>query len=191
MYSYVNILDAIDDLGEETVQSFFSRFCCKKNKEIENFLKNCAIDFAKKKISVTHLAIDTHNQLLGYVTLAHKPAQIDISHLSATKQKRLLRFAGNIDENNSNICVSAMLLAQFGKNSAVTDNPLTGTELMHKALNLFVEAQKIIGGGVVFLECENIPQVMKFYESHNFFKFSEREAEAENTRYNQLLRFLP
>ena len=50
-YSTVNILDMIDAIGEDEVKYILSDFSCPKNVEIEDFVKNKAVDFAKRKIS--------------------------------------------------------------------------------------------------------------------------------------------
>ena len=51
-YSAVNILDMIDAIGEDELTAILSDFSCPKNLEIETFVKNNAIDFAKRKISI-------------------------------------------------------------------------------------------------------------------------------------------
>lgn len=57
-YTTVNILDMIKVIGEDNVNQLLSDFSCPKNDEIENFIKKNAIDFAKRKMSVTHLVMD-------------------------------------------------------------------------------------------------------------------------------------
>ena len=68
----VNILDLIDSIGEEEVQTILSGFSCSKNKEIENFVRKNAVIFAKKKMSVTYLVFDRNGNLSSIFTLAHK-----------------------------------------------------------------------------------------------------------------------
>ena len=48
-----------------------------------------------------------------------------------------------------------------------------------------------IGGGVVYLECEDKPQLCSFYQNDNncFRVFGERYSEKEQIKYIQLLRF--
>ena len=49
----------------------------------------------------------------------------------------------------------------------------------------------MIGGGIVYLECEDKPQLLSFYrnEKYRFFDFSTRYSADESTKYIQLLRF--
>ena len=68
-----NILDIMDYEGEEELELILSEFISQKNDEIQIFLKDKAIEFAKKKLSITYLVTDNENgELLGYFTLAHK-----------------------------------------------------------------------------------------------------------------------
>ena len=60
-YITVNILDMIDAIGEDALISILSDFSCPKNLEIETFIKNKAIEFAKKKPSITYFVIDNHS----------------------------------------------------------------------------------------------------------------------------------
>lgn len=54
-YQVINILDMIESVGEYEVKYILSDFSCKRNSEIEDFVKKNAVDFAKKKMSVTNL----------------------------------------------------------------------------------------------------------------------------------------
>lgn len=51
-YTVMNILDLIDSVGENEVRKGLSDFLCPQNVEIENFIRNNAIDFAKRKLSI-------------------------------------------------------------------------------------------------------------------------------------------
>jgi hypothetical protein len=86
-YTIVNILDMIDAVGEDNVKRFLSDFSCPKNKEIENFLRENAIDFAKRKMSITHLVIDEQGELIAIFTLTHKAIEISDAGLSSTLRK--------------------------------------------------------------------------------------------------------
>lgn len=57
-YAVVNILDYMELIGEESVVDVLSGFSCPKNKEIENFVRNNAVEFAKRKMSITYLLLD-------------------------------------------------------------------------------------------------------------------------------------
>jgi hypothetical protein len=67
-----NILGIIDRDGEEELALDLSSFSCGVNDEIQTFLTDKAIEFARKKMSITYLVSDDEDgELLGYFTLAH------------------------------------------------------------------------------------------------------------------------
>ncbi|MBQ4525239.1 MAG: hypothetical protein IJA00_04090 [Bacteroidaceae bacterium] len=187
----MNILDMIDIVGEDTVKEILSGYSCPKNAEIENFIKKNAIDFAKKKMSITHIVMDDDGRLIAIITLAHKALNLEATSLSSTAKKRLSRYA-NLDPATGCYMVSAFLIAQFGKNYADADaDPVDGNSIMDTALDILSSVQRDVGGGVVYLECEDKPQLLSFYqnENNNFRVYGERYSDVDNTKYKQLLRF--
>lgn len=64
-YAVVNILDYMELIGEESVVDVLSGFSCPKNKEIENFVRNNAVEFAKRKMSITYLLLDEYSRVLA------------------------------------------------------------------------------------------------------------------------------
>lgn len=75
-YAVVNILDYMELIGEESVGDVLSGFSCPKNKEIENFVRNNAVEFAKRKMSITYLLLDESSRVLAIFAVTHKAVQI-------------------------------------------------------------------------------------------------------------------
>ena len=71
-FSVVNILDLLEIIGETSLSELFSTFSCTKNSEIEYFLKNNSINFAKRKMAITYLILDDENKLAAYFSITHK-----------------------------------------------------------------------------------------------------------------------
>ena len=187
----INILDIIDAIGEESVNLILSDFSCPKNGEIENFVRKSAVGFAKRKISVTHLVMDVQGRLVAIFSLTHKAVKIQEEVLSSALKKKIKRYA-QLDEETGSYMVSAFLIAQFGKNYMEdTEKLLSGNSLMDNAMDILTAVQRDIGGGVVYLECEDKPQLCSFYQNDNncFRVFGERYSEKEQIKYIQLLRF--
>ncbi|MCM1267839.1 MAG: GNAT family acetyltransferase [Bacteroidales bacterium] len=191
----VNILDILQAIGEEKLQRLLSDFSSPLNSEVEDFIRNKSIEFAKKKLSITYLVIrKTDNReriLVGIFTLAHKALEVTNSNISNTARRKLSRYA-KLDEETDRYNVSAFLIAQFGKNSAILEEwEISGNELMDLTFEILKHVQHYVGGGVVYLDCENIDKVLGFYESdyNRFKRFGERNAESEGKKYLQLLRF--
>lgn len=188
----VNILDLIEIIGEEDTKTILSDFNCEKNPEIENFVKNNAIDFAKRKISITYLFVDENIvKIYAIYAITHKVIEIDPKHLSKTKIKQIERFAEKDIESGKYI-VSAFLLAQFGKSFDGKQANISGNAMMDTVIQKLKEVQHEIGGGIVYLECEDKDKLINFYENKNnrFVLFGERFDAEEKVLYKQLLRVI-
>jgi len=189
MKSVINILDLEEQIGIESLNVLISEFSCKKNSEIEIFVKENALEFAHRKLSVTYFVFDDDN-LEAIFTLAHKALEISTENLSKTVVKQIKKY---VQSESSYLTVSAFLIAQFGRNdiSYSFENYLNGNDLMEYTFAVLEKIQHEIGGGIVYLECEDNQKLLDFYENeHNHFrKFGERFSNVENKKYIQLLRF--
>ena len=191
-YAVVNVLDYMELIGEESVVDVLSSFSCPKNKEIENFVRNNAVEFAKRKMSITYLLLDEYSRVLAIFAITHKAVQIWGKNLSSTLQKKIQRYAQK-NEKTDEYALSAFLIGQFGKNYQHKDAPVPdGGKMMEAVLTILKHVQREIGGGVVYLECEEKPELLNFYqnEKNRFRKFGERLSEKENVNYIQMLRIL-
>lgn len=192
-----NILDIIEDKDEkikprglELAQSLIDSFRCEKNAEIERFLHTNAIDFARKRQAITYFILDESRKLLAYFALTHKAVKIDVSRLSKTVCRGLDRHAEK-DPDGDGYNASAFLIAQFGKNSAYRGEvALSGNELMARSFKSLKAAQHLVGGGIVYLECEDVPKLLEFYanDANRFREFGLRDSKSEGIIYRQLLR---
>ena len=187
----VNILDGMEELGEEALKADLSYFVSEKNPEIEEFIREKAIEFAKRKLSITYLITDaTDGVILGYFTLTHKSVILSGEGLSKTFQKKLAAFS-RLDKDTGNYVVSAFLLAQLGKNYAVElDRRISGKRMMELVNNVLLDVQRRIGGGVLYLDCEDIPKLKDFYSRENFKEFADRFSSEDERKYIQFMRFL-
>ncbi|MBR0167515.1 MAG: hypothetical protein IJQ08_02480 [Synergistaceae bacterium] len=185
-----NILDSVDLLGEENLRVELSRFVSAKNPEIEEFIKEKAIGFAKGKLSITYILNDMEDgAMLGYFTLTHKSLMVSGERLSKTTQKRLMRYA-RFDIETGNYVASAFLLAQFGKNYGVDKGKrISGSEMMKYVNVVLLDVQRRIGGGIMYLDCEDKGKLKEFYEGENFKKSGERFSAEDSKKYLQYIRF--
>lgn len=195
---YVN--DLLASNQEELLKAYIATFSCEKendgikislNPDIEGFLNNNAIQFARMKIGVTYLVVDEDDgALLAYFSLAHKPLEIPADGISRKIRDKVKRFSA-IDEENNSYQVSAFLIGQFGKNYAVDNGSrISGKQVMGLAMERLRLAQNIIGGTIVYLDCEANAELIQFYEGQNFKLFGERTSENDGKRYLQYLNFV-
>ena len=186
----VNILDLMDAIGEEELQRVLSDFSCSKNDEIENFVRKNAIEFAKRKMSITYLVIDEKSRVAAMFALTHKAVQIVCEGLPPSVKKKIKRYA-QLDEETGTFTLSSFLIGQFGKNYQYQDIlKLEGKQLMEAAFGVLRHVQREIGGGVVYLECEEKPQLLEFYQNdaNRFRIFGERFSSLEGIKYIQMLK---
>ena len=186
-----NILDNLKADGEENVREDLSSFSCSVNAEIEEFIREKAIDFAKRRLSITYLVTDMDDgEILGYFTLTHKAILLNGEGFSKTMQRKLTRYS-RLDKQTGNYMASAFLLAQFGKNYGVDDGKrISGADLMELVRDILVDVQRRIGGGIVYLDCEDKAGLIAFYEREGFNRFDERFSQEDDQKYIQFMGFL-
>lgn len=185
-YNQMLLSDVVSVLGEDrTQEQILSHFSCPHNADVERFLKKSAIPFSKQSIAATHLVFTSYkgkNVLTGYYTCANKYINIPRNVLSSRMRQRIKKF-GSYDSDLKVYSVSAPLLAQISKNFTNGYNKLiTGDELLTMALDKVEQAQMLIGGKIVYLECEDKPFLIDFYSRHGFVEFGKRTLEGDERK---------
>lgn len=186
-YIGVNLRDILRDelLGESAAKSILSSFSCPLNPDVEHFLKNVAIEFTKQGISSTYLIMASYKNeyvLVGYFTLANKIFCIGKDSLPNRKWKSRMAKFGQYDQTIQRYTLSAPLIGQLGKNYANSYNELiTGDELLKLALDKVQEMQNIVGGKIVYLECEEKEALIDFYSQNGFVNFGSRALDRDET----------
>lgn len=176
----LNLSDVVNQLGEDETKHILSTFSCPLNLDVENFLKTKAIEFSKRGFSKTHLVFwetsdETEKEFVGYYTIASKFITIQRDVISS-KEARKLREHGIYNEKNNEYTVSAPLIGQLGKNYTNGNNSLiSGSDLLQLAIQKVKWVQHEVGGRFVYLECEDNPKLVRFYENNNFKLFGKRE----------------
>ena len=119
--------------------------------------------------------------LIGYFTIAIKPISVKAEQFSNTVKRKLARVS-ELDKTSGTYHLSAYLIAQLGKNfKDGLDKRITGEQLLQAAVNTIKVLQYMAGGMVVFLETENVENLLQFYEQKNGFKkFDTRKTKSEH-----------
>lgn len=98
-----------------------------------------------------------------YFTLTHKAIEIRNDNISNTIRRKLSTHA-KLDDDTNSFTASAFLLAQIGKNYGVDNGKrITGDELIRYADDVMADIQRRIGGGIIYLDCEDKQQLKTFY----------------------------
>ena len=182
-YSIISLKDMIEELGETDTSKYLSQFSCSLNKDVEHFLHNSAIELAKQSVSATHLVFSSYKNtqvITGYFTLANKNIIVsNSSNISQTLKRRINKF-GTYDPDRKGYRISAPLIAQLGKNySDGCSTLITGDELLHMACSKISEVQELIGGKIVYLECEDKVPLIDFYKDNGFVNFGQRKLDRD------------
>ena len=190
-FNIINIQDLLMELGEENLFVLLETFSSPKNREIEVFIHNRALDFVRRKLAITYLVLDSVGNFAAYFTLANKALEFPAANMSQSTKKKIERYS-KYNEKSGTYIVPAFLLAQFGKNAFYSSSEkLSGNQLMDFVLEVVANIQYMIGGGVLYLECEDNPFLLGFYQnSHNCFRpFGERKSDS-NTLYKLFYKFI-
>ena len=185
-YLKVNLIDLIDNKQSDEITNIISSFSCPYNADVEYFLQNKAVEFAKQKLTSTYFVFASYKEkpvLVGYFALTSKHFHIDAtgnkSNLSSRLRKRISKF-GTYDKELKKYIISAPLIGQLGKNYKNDyNNLITGDELLKIACDTVSEAQRIVGGKIVYLECEDTPKLVDFYKKNGFYDFGRRELDGD------------
>lgn len=184
-----SLKDMIDVRGEAVMKEELSRFSCPLNEDIEYFIKTKAIEFDKYGFAATHLVYHSFQDtpvLVGFFSLTTKSVTIKGSSLNHHWRSRLKRFA-HYDAELKRYDISLPLIGQLGKNYANGYNHLiTGDQLLSFACGKIREVQQIVGGRMVYLECEDKPELLSFYERNGFYAFGHRNLDHDEIGHDEL-----
>jgi len=144
-----------------------SKFSCKRDIDVESFLKDKAIVQEKKNISRTYLIFSTDSkfELMAYFSLAI--SSMDVSDLQCSKS---MEQKMNINKGSA----QCYLLGQLGK----CDNAPKGLGkfAMDQAMDRIVAANLNVGCRLFRIDCRDA--LKKYYEG-NGFTFARRNKDSD------------
>lgn len=191
----INILDMMKMYGEDSCKAVLSTFMCPLNLDVEDFIHNKAIEFARQRIAITFLVFketDSGSAFVGYYTLANKFVSIAGAQLSKTLQKKISKFS-QYDDSLDRFMVSMPLIAQLGRNfDSNLPFSIAGADLLSMALQRVLDVEYLIGGKTVYIECNNQPKLFDFYSASGFLAFDKRSKQGsidENDVLIQMLKY--
>ncbi|WP_294522675.1 N-acetyltransferase [uncultured Anaerovibrio sp.] len=181
----INLRDMSEKMDLEQIKTILSDFYCPYNKDVDEFIQFKALEFSKQHLASTYLVFASCQKkpvLVGYFALASKYFHIDArtkNRIGSNLRKRISKFA-DYDAFLQRYIVPAPLIGQLGKNyKNGYDKLITGDELLQIACDTVKEGQRILGGKLVYLECEDVPSLIRFYEENGFCSFGKRELDGD------------
>lgn len=168
-YNVIRLKDVYLTIGEKETKELIKDFECPLNKDVEYFLKQKAIEFSKQDIAETFLVTMPYkekNVIVGYFAIANKTTEVSRNMFKGRSKKRFLKFA-TYRQEYERYCISLPLIGQLGKNFHNEYNKLiSGNILLKLACDKIREVQEIMGGRIIYLECEDKIKLKEFYESN-------------------------
>ena len=166
-FSSYRIIDLLESEASSFVNGEIKKFSsmyktasetapAQKNDDVESFLKKKAENF---------------------FSLTVKPISIPAKfvEISNSTKRKWAKFA-SYDRDRNVYVASSYLIAQLGKNySKEVQHPISGDALLDICMSKVKECQDIVGGGIVFLECEkkeNDTKLMEFYQKNGFVEYN-------------------
>lgn len=157
--------------SEDKIQEVISTFVCNKDKDIENFLKEKAIEFEMMSKSRTYFIVDEEAlelgafNILGYFSVALQVLKVP-EELSNRKIKSLDGFSAK-REGKVITEFPVFLIGQLAKNDTYTDG-IAGSEIISFAMAAIYKAHEKVGGRIVLVECADKKQLLDFYQNNGF-----------------------
>ena len=179
-------------VGEAALSSTLSGFAVPMNTEVEDFIRNKALQATKLKSSISYLVVDEDlADVLGYFTLLIKPFTIQAKQLSSKNRRLIARFSEENSETGD-YTASVYLIAQIGKNYSIQEElQISGNDLLNLALDKLRAAQDLIGGKLVLVEREaDREKLLKFYSDNCFKSWNGRYDKKDQLQYDQMIRVL-
>ena len=153
---------------------------CEKDLDIENFLKERAIQFEHLGKSRTFFIYDEEDddfKILAYFTLALQVLKVSEELLSGRKTRFLDGFSSKA-RGDKITEFPTILIGQLGKNDLYEDS-ITGFDVMQYCFAKLLEGQALLGGRIIMLECKDIPYLIELYEAFGFKKLEKDYEEGE------------
>ena len=173
--------------SEEEINKLLFSFSCKSMlkgaSDVEHFLHSKSIQFENLGLSRTYLVMASYQSkpyLAGYFSISNKSLVVpkkQFSSMSTSLKKRLMGLGYKTEMANYEI--KGILLGQLGKNyseEAIKAKGITGDELIALAYQKIREAYILIGGRILFLECEDHPKLTNFYSRNGFSELANYES---------------
>lgn len=170
-----SLQEIIDQFGRdsEALSVALSQFSCKRNHDLESFLKERAVTFEKLSKSRTYVYLNDEDDgpfILGFFSLAIKTFEIP-DGVSNRGRMELDGFAAKI-KGHPIADIPCYLVGQLGRNDFVSHDILPGAEILEDALSVIARAQEAVGGRYVLIECVCNKDLVQFYVDNHFTEVS-------------------
>lgn len=174
IYQTIQLSTMIKNVGRKITKDFLSSFSCNLNSDVEYFVRNKAIPFELAGKAYTYIVFaqegETIYGMCAIYSIAPQSLQID-KKLSAKQRKKY--FGTTYSLGN---LVNAILIGQLSKNYENGLNKyISGELLMSLIIDRIKEINKVVATTSVYIECEDIDSIKRYYEKYGFEYFTTKE----------------
>lgn len=174
-YDIIRLDELISRTSVSSVRKKINNYECFIGDDIHSFLREMSIRFSKKDLSKTYLALNSDDEIMGYVTVGIKSFNLSSNAIEIP--------SGLYDLMNPyKGIVQSYLLGQLSRSRKSEKG--FGTELLHYAIGLFEQHRVTMGCRVIRLECTD--KLVGYYANNGFTKVK-KDAE---TGLNQMVYIL-
>lgn len=163
------------DIDENLWRDAISLFCCNRDNDITDFIRNKAVEYEKRDKCRTYIFFDNEYMLVsgklkivGYFSIAIKTMKVPVLE---TMSHNLRKKLGNLSDKDQNLVV--YLIGQLGRDTSYSKDDLDGTQMIQACYGLIESARDIVGGRIILVECKPIKKVCKIYEDEGFIDITE------------------
>jgi len=173
----------IELYGTEGTQSVLSKFVCEKNKEVQDFIRNKAIDHEQKRFAKTILIFDkdADNQIVGFYSISIKSFVLN-EKINTDKKKK---YFGTSQTNG--IVIPSLLIGQLGRNDSV-ETGFTGKELMDLIFRYISNVDNLVNSVICYVEHNGNANLRRFYETYGFEYFKRSYEENNKKLYCHMIK---
>lgn len=164
--------------GKHHIIDALDSFRCCKDLDIENFLRNKALQFLDRNWCSIYLILEEEAfdagklKIAAYFTLSHK------SLIPLTASKKKIRDTNGFADAQA---IHFVLIGQLGKyiaeeNGTMIKYSITSREILDCAIQVVQESNRLIPCRCVLVECSENENVQKAYTDYGF-SFFQKDAE--------------
>lgn len=181
-YNTISLKDIIEKLGKSEAISILSDFSCPINTDVEEFMHYKAYPFECAGMSKTYLITASEKvmaeengenieKIISYgvcaiYSVTTKSITIDSN---MTRKSRQIAFGTSYALGSP---INAILIGQLSKNYTNDNNKyITGEIIMSLIIDHVKEMDVLVPSVSVYVECENKPELINYYERYSFKYF--------------------
>ena len=175
---------------KDTLVEALRCFQCCKDKDVQEFLNNKAINFETRGWATTYLLLSQEAfengelKVEGYFSLTHK-AVVFAEDVSLSARNKLTGSKKSRTE-------SFVLIGQLGKSISPNDDgtfnasELSAAELLDDAIDIIYKSSNYIINRNIIVECKPIEKIKNIYEEYGFTDLQYDEEDKLHTLYLRL-----